>query len=551
MQSSPQKKILYIEDDGESRELMKDILNLHGYTFIGAARGLEGIRLATKKKPDLILIDINLPDIQGYEVTTILKSQRNLAHVPIIALTAEIDEGARERTIIAGCDGYISKPINVTDFVLRIQEYFEGRKDSVSPETEKKYLSEYNIRLVEKLQNKLEELEKVNHNLSQINDELNTSKDQLTEYNNRLFYMNNLANYLRVQNSPDDLLRILPHKIIEGFDIDRCIVFEYNDENDNLKSLYNAGVAGINVEKMKFKLNQEFYQHIKDDLKTLWVKSKDEIIDKSLLKIAQRLNSVSFILSSVSSMGASTESTGIFKALVKQSPKEIEESLAIKMPRKLLIFLDRGHSQKPFATYEIRILKAFLQSASIIYENMLLYHKLVKLYRIKEQEAITDPLTGTFNYRFFRTQIERELMRSSRHQKPFSIAMIDIDNFKQYNDTHGHINGDRILKLVANALVDHTRKSDIVARYGGDEFIIIFPELGKDKARIIAEKLCQTIQETNFPRSKSYPEINLTISLGVSTFPDDGKEEKLLVQKADEALYQAKESGRNTVCICA
>ncbi len=551
MTDSNRKKVLYIEDDAESRELMADILHLHGYRFLGASRGLEGIRLATRELPNLILMDMNLPDMQGYEVTTLLKSIDALKTVPVIALTAEIDKGARERTLTAGCDGYIAKPINVTEFVQRIEEYLEGRKDTLDPREQSKYLTEYNIRLVEKLQNKLEELEKVNSSLSMINEELTQSREQLTEYNNRLFYMNNLANLLRMQKSPDDLIRMLPQKIIEGFGIDRCIIFDYDSESEKLTSITHAGIAGLRIEKLKLKLKKEFYYHLKQEMKFLWVKSKEEILDPSLLKVAQHLNSISFVLSCIPGMGSSAESSGIFLAIATHGGLESSENISIEIPKKMIIFLDRGYSQTPFATYEIRILKAFLQSTSIIYENMLLYHKMMKLYRIKEQEAITDPLTGAYNYRFFASQIEREIERSARHKKPFSLAMIDIDNFKQYNDTYGHVSGDKVLKLVAEALVRNTRKSDIVARYGGDEFLIILPEMGKDNARTVAEKLCKIIEKTKFPRHRTKKRVNLTISLGIASFPDDGNNERVLLKKADTALYAAKESGRNTVRISA
>jgi diguanylate cyclase (GGDEF)-like protein len=176
---------------------------------------------------------------------------------------------------------------------------------------------------------------------------------------------------------------------------------------------------------------------------------------------------------------------------------------------------------------------------------------MIKLYRIKEQEAITDALTNVFNYRYFQSQIEREIMRSDRHSKHFSVAMIDIDNFKQYNDSQGHLNGDEALKLIAQTIIQNIRKSDTLARYGGDEFVMILPELDKHQSKSLAEKLCMVIGKTKVPRKKSTIKVNLTVSLGIATFPDDGRSEDKLLKKADEALYQAKDLGRNAVCISA
>jgi diguanylate cyclase (GGDEF)-like protein len=182
---------------------------------------------------------------------------------------------------------------------------------------------------------------------------------------------------------------------------------------------------------------------------------------------------------------------------------------------------------------------------------MLLYHKMVKLYRVKEQEAITDPLTNVYNYRFFQSQMEREIVRSERHKKSFSVAMVDLDNFKSYNDTQGHLRGDEALRLIAQTIVKNIRKSDTLARYGGDEFVMILPELDKEQSRSLAEKLCLVIRETKLPNKKLSAKVNLTISLGIATFPDDGHSEEELVRKADEALYKAKDLGRNAVCISA
>ncbi|MCK4561130.1 MAG: diguanylate cyclase [Calditrichia bacterium] len=546
-----QRKLLYIEDDADSREMIADVLHLHGFKFLGASRGLEGIRIATQELPDLILLDINLPEMDGYEVTTLLKSVKSLENTPIIAISVETDEGSRERILTAGCQGFISKPINIPEFLDRIDEYLSGRTESVTPEVEKKFLTEYNLRLGEKLQNKIEELEKVNLSLISMNEELNISQSQLTDYNNRLLAMNNIANSLRLQNSPAEVLQVLPQKLTEGFNVDRCLIFEYHEDNGKLDLLHAAGTAESNIKKIKFKLNPVFYQKLKDDLKILWIQDKKEIPDEKLYKIAQSLNSTSFIIGSLSGFSSRRDATSILKSIASYSDRDNDESITIEKPRKYIIFIDRGKTQRHFESYEVRVLKAFLQTTSIIYENMLLYHKMMKLYKIKEQEAITDALTNVFNYRFFQSQIEREIVRSDRHSKHFSIAMIDIDNFKQYNDSQGHLNGDEALKLIAKTIIQNIRKSDTLARYGGDEFVMILPELDKHQSKSLAEKLCMVIGKTKVPRKKSTPKVNLTVSLGISTFPDDGRSEDDLLKKADEALYQAKDLGRNAVCISA
>ena len=546
-----QQKILYIEDDGDSREMMADVLNLHGFKFLSASRGLEGIRIATEETPDLILLDINLPDMDGYEVTTLLKSVKSLEQTPIIAISVDSEDGVRERILTTGCKGFISKPINIPDFLKQINEYLKGHTESVTPEIEKKFLAEYNLRLGEKLQNKIQELEKVNLSLISMNEELNISQSQLTDYNSRLLAMNNIANSLRLQNSPAEVLQVLPDKLLDGFNVDRCLIFEYHEKSNKLEILHHAGIAESNIEKMKFKLTPAFFQKLKQDLKILWIQDKEDIPDEKLYKIAQSLNSTSFIIGSLTGFSSRRDATSILKSIASYSDNDNGEDITIEKPRKYIIFIDRGKTQRYFESYEIRVLKAFLQTTSIIYENMLLYHKMVKLYRIKEQEAITDALTSVYNYRYFQTQIEREIVRSDRHDKHFSVAMIDIDNFKQYNDSQGHLNGDEALKMIAKTILSNIRKSDTLARYGGDEFVMILPELDKQQSKSLAEKLCQVIGKTKLPRKKSARKTNLTISLGISTFPEDGLNEDELLKKADEALYNAKDLGRNAVCISA
>lgn len=206
-------KILYIEDDSDTRSLMADIMSYRGYQFFEADRGLTGIRMARKIQPDLIIIDLMLPDMEGYEVTTLLKSIDELRNVPIIALTAETRKNVKELTLAAGCDGFIPKPINVNEFLYKVEEYLSGRRDELSGSDKQVFLQKYTVQLVEKLSRKIMQLETTNEELEKANEDLFGSKDDLSSYNDRLFYLNNLANYLRKRENPEDVLQILPNAL--------------------------------------------------------------------------------------------------------------------------------------------------------------------------------------------------------------------------------------------------------------------------------------------------------------------------------------------------
>ena len=165
-----------------------------------------------------------------------------------------------------------------------------------------------------------------------------------------------------------------------------------------------------------------------------------------------------------------------------------------------------------------------------------------RLFQQMQHQALTDALTGCFNRRFFEIQLERDLHLATRMRQPVSLILLDIDHFKQVNDTHGHDAGDAALRILANALREEVRGVDTAARYGGEEFAIILPQAGPEGAQVVAERLRSRIERTEVPGVGC-----IKASLGVATFPLDASSRELLVTSADRALYLAKRSGRNCV----
>lgn len=160
------KTILYVEDNIANRVLVQQVLEGVGYSVIEATDGLSGIKIAQEARPDLILMDINLPGMDGYEVATHLKSLPELNHIPIIALTSKAMAGDRERALTAGCNGYIAKPIDIDTLPRQVAEFLGGMRESVALDQESIYLREYNERLVDRLQQKVQELTRANEALA-------------------------------------------------------------------------------------------------------------------------------------------------------------------------------------------------------------------------------------------------------------------------------------------------------------------------------------------------------------------------------------------------
>jgi diguanylate cyclase (GGDEF)-like protein len=154
--------------------------------------------------------------------------------------------------------------------------------------------------------------------------------------------------------------------------------------------------------------------------------------------------------------------------------------------------------------------------------------------------AYRDTLTGLYNHRYFREQLSHEIERSIRYNTPLSLILMDMDNFKEINDRFGHFMGDRFLGLVGEAIARQIRSSDVGARYGGDEFVVVLPNTTREEAAVIAEKLAAAVLSCAAMTPATDEPVQLGISCGIATCPDDARSDGELIDVADKQLYEQK-----------
>lgn len=202
------------------------------------------------------------------------------------------------------------------------------------------------------------------------------------------------------------------------------------------------------------------------------------------------------------------------------------------------------NAQKPephgFSLGDMDLFQAVANQVAAALENAQLYQ------RTKELSA-RDDLTGLFNRRHFFENLEKEIQRARRYRRVFSLLMLDLDDFKGYNDSHGHLRGDEALKEVARLLLANSRRADVVGRFGGEEFVVLLPEINKQGAAVVAEKMRAAVEQHPFFGRESQPGGRLTVTLGLVTYPVDSEDGLELVDLADRALYAGKQQGGNRV----
>ncbi len=450
-------RILVVDDIPANVRLLEAKLMAEYFEVLTASDGYAALEVANEQAPDLILLDVMMPGMDGFEVAERLKAEPKTRHIPIVMITALTDTADRVRGLEAGADDFLSKPVNDIALFAR-------------------------VRSLARLKVMMDELRVRNATTGEMdiaggppeNDEDDASNGHILMVESEDLLAGKLTQFLTAAGHRVQRVRSGAEAIELGREPGWDLI---------MVSLSLAGEDGLRL-CSQFR-SQDETRHVPVLL----------ILDESdLTQLAKGLE------------------IGVTDYLIR--PIDQNELLA------------RTRTQIRRRRYHDKLHQMLDNSVSLAY---------------------TDALTGVYNRRYMDAHLDRKIMEIANTQKPVSVMMFDIDHFKRVNDTYGHGSGDEVLKAVAERVSGGIRDFDLLARYGGEEFVVIMPSTPADISLMVAERLCRKIDAEPFPASGCETPLDITASIGVATTTDPMETAEALLARADAALYEAKNRGRNQV----
>lgn len=605
-------KVLVVEDNKMNMKLFRNLLRLNNFEVIEAEDGEKGIILAEEHLPNLILMDIQLPGIDGLTATSIIKKNPKLKHIPIIALTSHAMRGDDLKAHQAGCEGYITKPIDTRHFVDNIKGHLQ-MNDNIN-----------NIRAgqVKPTNNNVEEKKfdsQTRYTILIVDDELRNIKLMTAILSTEPY------DILQAENGDQALEIINANKIdlilldvmmpgINGFEVTQLlksnpatkhipiILVTALDGRENKQKAMNVGADEFltkPVNKLEVITRTKSILQLKQCQEQLNARiniSDKLVIPQKVISFeAQEENKNKTNYQTVLLIEDDNQQAKLIKSLVATEPYNFivtssgEEAIKLGQQIKIdLILLDLmlpGMSGYDVCEYyknkevarNIQIVA--LTSLSDLESKIKCIDKGVddylvkpvnskeiksrinvllkkKLYLDQLQEhhkevlnlAIIDGLTGLYNQTYLKNYLQLEIERSQDRGYLVALMLFDLDDFKKYNDILGHPAGDIILKKFSGLIKTNIREIDLPARYGGEEFAVVMPYSSQRNAIIAAEKIRTALQSSSIVEDEKNRVNKITTSIGIALCPKQAVTVDGLIEKADYMLYQAKKTGKNKVC---
>lgn len=480
------KRILLVEDSKIQLAALQMVLKKEGFDILTAQNGLEGVSSAIMEKPDIIISDILMPELNGYQLCRLLKNDKQTSHIPIILLTGLDQKQDEFWGMRAGADRYILKSPDFSDL-----------KEAVRQLIEEEFQDADSIEKSQSTGGKSVDSRSIKSSINQLLDKLLFESTLSGE-------ARKLANFVSDREALLKEAADLIHSLVDYSCFCLCLL---SPKQTRLFYDLKHPLPEEEINKIKDSLSSIFFDSIgkEKEVKTVFIKDSIKPDNSSKNKIVSKLT------------------------LLLKAHNECIGSISFYSER-----------QNAFSPESENILNLLADDFSMVFKLLLLYDETMEL-------SITDGLTSLYNKRYFLDYFEREFVKAKRYNHKLSLILTDIDHFKSVNDTYGHLQGDSILKEVGLILKHIVRKADFPARYGGEEFVIVAPNTDLNGTGILAEKIRETVESHNF-KGKKKP-MKVTTSVGVASMNGKTADKLGLIKLADEALYEAKDTGRNRVCL--
>ena len=485
------KKILLIEDSPIQLKSIELTLSKLEHEIYTATNAIEGIELVYQTVPDLIISDIIMPQINGYQLCRLLKNDDGIKKIPVILLTQLNEKLDSFWALKAGADCFITKGNNQEEFLSQVTTFLRGT-ETISEEERQQIIKD------KKSENK--DLQ------TRINNLLDQSLIESTIINE----FRNLSEFIYSTRILSKELFSLAYSLI---DFNAACIF-FNERDDKKKKYLQLSVQNASIEEsVLMDIKKDFFSEVFPDTYKKEESNYDiEIVD-SVINVHNKADNFS----------------AFHSRLV----------IPIAYANKVIGGIAFYHL-KPERLNHNKIFEIIVKELKILMRIKWLYSETKYL-------AIIDGLTGLYNRRFFQQTLEREFARSKRHKTCLSLAMFDIDHFKRVNDMYGHQFGDKVLAEISKIIKSSLRKTDYIARYGGEEIILILPETTTAQAHIPIERIREKIESRDFMNGNDA--VKITISCGISEVEADVNNQEELLARTDKALYESKRAGRNKTTI--
>jgi two-component system, cell cycle response regulator len=467
-------RLLLVEDDESLSRALETVLEDRGYvtTRLATADGLA--EYLASHRIDLVVLDLNLPGVNGIDALEALKQDPAHADLPILVLSGTRTAESSIRALGSGAIDYVAKPFQTEELLARIDAHL-----------------------------------RIGRILAEARTRARTGAE-----------LADLVKEMTASFSPAEIYQVLVRRIARTLRISRCSIV-LDDGNDETATV----VAACETPTLR---------HL-----TIELKRYPELL-------GPMINQEPLLVPSVQSDPFFTQAREFWKLEGRLVPTTSVAAIPFRVHgrRSGVFFLRTSGDDAPLGEEDLAFASQAIEAAAAVLDKAYDFEEAIRRQDEMRQLAETDPLTGLFNRRAFRERLDRELDRAERTGSVLSCLMLDIDHFKKLNDTYGHELGDRVLVQLSDVVRREQRAIDILARLGGEEFVVLLPETGLRGARIYAERILRKVVGATLG-TPVHP-VQITVSIGIACYPDERiADADGLLRLADTNLLRAKADGRN------